>query len=298
LAKGARRKRAAVAYVNTGARELLPLRAGDILVVDMSLNAVRQGLTNPWEVAKFVKGKVDVFTCSNLHGKVYLFDRCVAVGSANASNHSTRLLECVAISRDPKLIAQVGGFIAAIARERVTPGYIRVCKKEYKPPTHPGSKGPRKKEAQPQYSRLWVIGTEPTSFSDAEARLNKQQEKHAAALIRNRRRYEVEAVRWEGQNAFRRTLKPGDQIIELYASGRSVRTYPPSRVLRCKPYKSSDSKNAERMFIYLERERAPRTVSADSFRKALHQAGVKVTTSPCRELKSPKAISVALGFWQ
>lgn len=53
---------AAVAYLGTNGSDLLPLKPGDTLVVDMSLKTVAQGATNPAEVAKFMRRKVDVFS--------------------------------------------------------------------------------------------------------------------------------------------------------------------------------------------------------------------------------------------
>jgi hypothetical protein len=55
------RVHAAISYIGQGTSKLLRLRRQDILLVDMSLQAVRQGLTDPREIAKFVRRGVQVF---------------------------------------------------------------------------------------------------------------------------------------------------------------------------------------------------------------------------------------------
>jgi hypothetical protein len=142
-----------------------------------------------------------------------------------------------------------------------------------------------------------VIGTEPTDFSPAEERLSKEHRKRAQDRVANRRKYEVEIVRWEGQNAFTRAVAPGDQVIQLYDSGRSTRVLPPSRVLHRKHYQSFDGKKAARLLLYLEQDRTPKTMPVGKFRNALRRFGLSIPLSPCRELKSARIAGVALSFW-
>ena len=54
-----RRARAAVAYFGRDGAKLLKLKSGDTLVVDMSITAVRQGVTDPREVKKLKRAGVE-----------------------------------------------------------------------------------------------------------------------------------------------------------------------------------------------------------------------------------------------
>jgi hypothetical protein len=60
LAKRAKHRFIAVAYLGKGASDLLPLNRGDVLVVDMSLSAMRSGQTNPFEIGKYLKRGMEV----------------------------------------------------------------------------------------------------------------------------------------------------------------------------------------------------------------------------------------------
>ena len=89
LKKGKIRQVAAVAYLNTGAFELLPLRKGDTLVVNDSALALKKtGATNPYEIEKFKKKGVKCYGNEDLHAKLFVSDNYIVVGSANASSNS------------------------------------------------------------------------------------------------------------------------------------------------------------------------------------------------------------------
>jgi hypothetical protein len=61
LAKKSRRKQVVVAYLGKGASKILPLQRGDVLVVDLSEQAVMNGQTDPHEVEKYIKRGVKVY---------------------------------------------------------------------------------------------------------------------------------------------------------------------------------------------------------------------------------------------
>ena len=90
----------AVAYCQTGARKLLPLRPGRVLVVDASLHAVRSGKTNATELLKFVRAGIDVHTAERLHAKastpegVPPAEVCPRRGSPGAGGRNAASLRC------------------------------------------------------------------------------------------------------------------------------------------------------------------------------------------------------------
>jgi len=112
LASTAKHRWVAVAYLGTGASELLPLGVGDVLVVDMSLAAIRSGQTNPYEIEKYIRSKVEVHSRSSLHAKVFVFDGKAIIGSANVSRNSQhKLVETAVITTDKDVVRDARGFV-------------------------------------------------------------------------------------------------------------------------------------------------------------------------------------------
>jgi hypothetical protein len=67
--RDAKRVRAAIAYFGGHGAKLMPLKRGDSIVVDMSIGAVRQGVTNPREIRTLIGRGVRVFSRRFLHAK-------------------------------------------------------------------------------------------------------------------------------------------------------------------------------------------------------------------------------------
>ena len=74
-AKASKSVKAAVAFLGNGGADLLPLKKGDTLVVNLGLQTVRQGATSPREVQRLMRRGVMVFTRSNLHAKFFIFGK-------------------------------------------------------------------------------------------------------------------------------------------------------------------------------------------------------------------------------
>jgi phosphatidylserine/phosphatidylglycerophosphate/cardiolipin synthase-like enzyme len=89
--KSANRRRAAIAYVSSA--DLLPLRDGDQLIVDASIDRIVSGATDPQTLLKCIDLGVEVWSCADLHVKVIATDKHVVVSSANASLKSVHQLE-------------------------------------------------------------------------------------------------------------------------------------------------------------------------------------------------------------
>jgi hypothetical protein len=111
-------RRAAIAHLGQDAPTLLPLRGGDVLVVNASRAAVRAHLTSPVALAYYRDAGVRVLSSPDLHANVIATDRWAVIGSANASHSSTIAVEGAVITDDPDLVASVRRFIDRI--EEVT----------------------------------------------------------------------------------------------------------------------------------------------------------------------------------
>jgi phosphatidylserine/phosphatidylglycerophosphate/cardiolipin synthase-like enzyme len=135
LAKSAKHKYVAVAYLGKSAIKLLPLNQGDVLVVDLRMETVRAGQVNPFEVEEYLKRGVEVFSYANLHAKVFVFDVKAIIGSANVSSHSKNsLVESAVLVTDSTVVNAARGFVMSLIGTPVTPAYVKSLKKEYHPP--------------------------------------------------------------------------------------------------------------------------------------------------------------------
>lgn len=79
---------AAIAYIGSDAKDVLPLREGDFLICDASQRAIKQGVTNARSLAALHRRGVRIFSHEGLHAKVIVCGEFAWVGSANASKHS------------------------------------------------------------------------------------------------------------------------------------------------------------------------------------------------------------------
>ncbi|QSE88033.1 phospholipase D family protein (plasmid) [Rhodococcus pseudokoreensis] len=107
-------RHAAIAHLGQDAPTLLPLRAGDVLIVNASRAAVRAHATSPVALAHYLDAGVRVLSSPNLHANVIATDRRAVIGSANASHSSTLADEAVVITDDPDIVASVRAFIDGI----------------------------------------------------------------------------------------------------------------------------------------------------------------------------------------
>ncbi len=108
-------------FVGVGAIDHLPLRAGDVLVCDLSKKTVRSGATNPSAVLPFLKAGVEVFSSPGLHAKVVVLPKRAFVGSANASNNSAqRLFEAVVETTTAADVQALRGFVNDLCNSPVS----------------------------------------------------------------------------------------------------------------------------------------------------------------------------------
>jgi hypothetical protein len=302
LSKTSKRKYLAVAYIGRGASKFLRLTKGDSILVDMSEKSVKNSQTDPWEIEKYHKKGVAVFNCANLHAKIYVLGNTVIIGSANLSKHSQmQLIESGLLCRDKDVVSSAIGFIKALQVEAVTPEYIKLCKKWYKPPQFGSGKnmGKKKHKVSPIYSRLWIAGVNDTTYSALEEQLNVAEKKKAEKVVSDKKKYEAEPLKWYGSSNFTREIKKGDLLIQMYDNGKAVRVYPDSRVIHIKRYRSFDKRKAPRMFVYIESQLNPKTISWKEFKRILTAVGLtKLSSESEREIKSPQAVYRILGLWR
>ena len=107
--------RVAIAYLDHTAPDLLPLRAGDQLIVNAARPTVRAHATSPTALARFLDAGVRVLSTPNLHTGLILTGNRVIVGPASASSSSTLADETALITDDPDAIAAAHVFLDDLA---------------------------------------------------------------------------------------------------------------------------------------------------------------------------------------
>jgi hypothetical protein len=278
LARSAGSARVAVAYFGQGGSKLLPLKSGGVLVVDLSKAAVRSGQTCPQEVARLLRKGVEVHSCSNLHGKVFVFGRRAVVGSRNASRNSEQaLIEAAVETTDPEVVQSCRSFVDSLRGEHVDLDYARRLAKIYKPPKFAGNAASQ----TPRHSPLWAV---PLVLQDWEAKDNEVFERNKPAAekkLKDQKRFRLDSYIWTG-GGFRPPLQIGELILQVIkeSPGRVMLT-PVSRVILIRRYKTPKE---ERMMVFLRTPKVRRKKLAD-VKDCLVETG-KVL----RRLKNPRLI--------
>lgn len=231
--------RAAIAYVGKGSAKLLPLKRGDVLVVDVSLKAAAQGVTDPREIAKLVKRGVQVFNRSNLHAKVVVTDSYVIVGSANASTNSASVLDEASVeSTDRDLRRITVRYVESLCTEPVRPRYLRKCIKAYRPPKFKAAATPTatagKNSQRP--AKLWILGgLRYWDLPESETKSAEAAEKQAMRL-RKHTDTEIDQVHFQKRPALAAKLRLGDWAIVCLRHEDGIDVWPPQQFLSVASY--------------------------------------------------------------
>lgn len=215
----------AVAYFGTGAAEMLPLKAGSHLVVDASDRAMKSGQTNPAELLKLYEKGVKVFSCKDLHAKVFVFGKTAYVGSANVSSNSAKIYrEAVVRASDNSVVGDARRFVQDLALRELGPKEIEKLLAKYVPPKggrgSKGKRGPRKSNL-----RLRIVFLDDPEDPPEEAKDGiTKGEKIAKQLMIDNSRHELDYV-WHNYDT---KFVKGDVLLRVWPSEF---VSPPSTVL-------------------------------------------------------------------
>jgi len=298
LAKHATRKYVAIAYLGKGATKLLPMGQGDVLVVDLREDTVRAGQVSPFEIEEYLKRRVEVYAYSNLHAKVFVFDRKAIIASANVSSHSKNsLVECGVLVTDVDVVNSARGFVMSLTGAPVTPAYLKSLKKQYQPPKIRGGRRNGKRDRQDSHPRLWIERINSVDFDDKENRLTKVGKVVARKKVKDKKKYSVEVVRYPSKWGLGQKASFGDLVIQIWSEeDGSLWVYPPSRIVHLKPYVNSNG--AERKLVFTEEPRNPKRLEWKVFRAALKKVGVsRVSENMGREISTANQKQAILGLW-
>lgn len=151
---------AAVAYVTNV--DDVHFKASDILVIDASEEAIRTGKTSAFIVENLLVRGVLLYSCPNLHAKVYVFEDSVIVGSSNLSSSSRSvLIECATLTRDTTLIVEVRNWIQHLSSrsERIDQDFVDRAKAIVVERPEP------EMLHQPATRGLWYLAESPNALS-------------------------------------------------------------------------------------------------------------------------------------
>lgn len=227
----------AVAYLGKGARSLLPLKAGSVLVVDASEGAVKAGQTYPRELLKYLKAKVEVFSQQDLHAKVFAFADRAFVGSNNASKRSRDDLVEAAFQLNGKgAVAEARAFVKELAITPLGARYLEQLQEIYRPPRLPGGKPRSSVQKLPRLTRLRgaarlrVVKLVTGSWSEPEKRAAAKA--GAAAKKLKTHDWKIDKYSWFVRQ---RGFKRGDQVLQIVDDNGAVWLEPPGNVLWVEP---------------------------------------------------------------
>jgi hypothetical protein len=292
-AKGTRR--AAIAFLGADAPRLLPLsRKSDVLVVNASKSALASGATNPDALAWYVDRGVRVLSSPKLHAKLVVTSQSVAVGSANASAHSTALDEAAIISDDAALIAGANDFIDNLDDTTVVDEtFIKAARKLWKPPKGGGPPGAGDQGPDPPFLplgkfRLRIQPSEPTKWTKREQDAIRTARRSLVRTAGPKATYNLSPYKqYDGPGA----LGQNDVLIDIMDHC----LWPPSVVLG-EPIKLSRSQS----HIAMLRNRLDLSeVSIEHAEEQLKASGVRLSSGffEPRWVTAPKTQKALLSIW-
>ena len=215
--KASPRVKAAVAFLGNGGADLLPLKKGDTLVVNLGLQTVRQGATSPMEIQRLIRRGVMVFTRSNLHAKFFICGKSLFVGSANVSKNSQNALEeAGTLTSEIAAIRRATDFFEKLCTEPVRPEYLKLCLRAYRPPRFSQQKRLSRTLGQKRIieAKLWFNGGLVYSeLSEKEKRrADEIVEKAEKKLIKTKSTY-VDYSYSSYKPRFFKQIRTGDWLV-------------------------------------------------------------------------------------
>lgn len=216
IAKGARRKQAAIAFVT---RDLVGFRRGDRLIVNASEKQIANGSTDARLLLALQKKGVEIFGCDNLHAKVLVLGNYAVIGSGNMSVHSKSWLEAAYLTNDAIAVAGAKAFLEKVVSDVEPPmtreellelRKIKVVRRGGgRPPTH----GRRVARVGALGNRTWLVSVRELP-SDPPPREQAMIDKAAAELSLAKDR--LDWIRMVGTGKLVRECRRGDQIIVMW----------------------------------------------------------------------------------
>ena len=289
---------AAVAYLGRGGADFLPLRSGDVLLVDLSYGAVRQGATDPREIKKLINRGVEVFTRRTLHAKLVVIDNVVIVSSANVSqNARSHLDEAAILSTSSAVARSAREFIRSMCSEPVREHYLNECLKLYKPPIFKASRTIRQSVKRKQRAKLWYIGgltymddaEDQEFFRPVESEIKQEMDDPVDSYL--------DKIRLSHRKNWFTNIQPNNWVIMCCkASKRTSDVWGPARVIRKWKYTKKTGRTYHVLSLERPNDAKPMTLTSfrQRWRKAARGKQPPLRSQPIRDQSLADAV---MRFW-
>lgn len=291
---------ATFAYFGDGGADLLPLRKNDRLVVDMSIGAVKQGVTDPYEVRRLVKKGVLVFTRGNLHAKFMIAGGTLIAGSANVSRNSRNILdEAGILTTDAAAVKRAKAFFTQLCTEPVRPKYLAECIRNYRPPVFKAAVMPGRRKRRSQRvveAKLWLVrGLRYLDIPRHEWEKADAAERRASTKLSNPDKTEVDTTHYPKLPALLKNVRPGDWVITEIRYGTGSDVSAPAAVLSIDSYPRGGGKR--RYLLQREMPISAEDVSGGRFRKLLRSIDPELADRRTRAVVDEEKADRILRLW-
>lgn len=300
--KASQRVKAAVAFVGNGGADLLPLKKGDTLVVNLGLQTVKQGATSPKEIQRLIKRGVQLFTRSNLHAKFFICDDALLVGSANISNNSQKVLdEAASLTTDKVAVRRAEDFFSKLCTEPVRPDYLKLCLENYRPPVfNPVGKTDKSvRQKRVVEAKLWFIGgLRYRDVPEAEDSSASGIQEEAAKRLQHSKGTHADYVHNSSKPRYFDDIRVGDWIVTCIADSEGQRfVHSPQQVLGHESYSRGHGKR--RYLLLSEAPDRGQTMPLSQFRRHIRGTVPKLDTERPRTMAitSMETADSILSLW-
>lgn len=258
-------------FLVTADGKLLYLKRGDTLIVALTEANSRNGSVCPAEIARLQAKGVRVFLSPSLHAKVVLSGRKLIVGSANLSQSSYSHLDEAAIATtDANTVNHARIWFQQRTIEAITPEWLAVCAKAYRPPKG-GMMGGGRKARQPLGKSVWIVRLELEDYPEDEAAVEERGARAARRELSDPTNFKAEPIRWAAKaNSFRK----GDTIVQVIQEPGSHYVEELSRLIDIR--KTKTKRGVPVAYLHLESRKRPKRIPWRKFKQACAAFGLKL----------------------
>jgi hypothetical protein len=284
----------AVPFLGNAGGKLLYLKRGDVLVVALTLANSRNGSVCPAEIERLQAKGVRVFLAPYLHAKVLLCGRKAVVGSANLSQTSfAHLDEAAMLTTDANVVKHIRAWFQQRMLEPVSPEWLKVCGKAYRPPRGGIRRKGTKRTMHPVGAGVWFLSLRPVIHPEDEAAIAERGEAEARRELSDAAKFKVNRLRWTGSPSFLTRIRKGDTVIQIMQTADSHYVEELARFIGMRKTKSQ--RGAAVTYLYLECRRRPKRMRWIDFKRRCLSVGLRVRLAT-RQVSNPAQAAKVLVF--
>lgn len=217
---------AAIAYLGDNAADLLPLRAGDVLVTNLDRETLLARSTSVKAVRDFVSRGVHVYPSPALHAKLLVTRDAAVVGSANASaNSRDRLSEAVVVLDTKILVEQARAYVRRLAEYsdgEVDDDLLREAQRSWNEgrPRERGGSGEKAPTRGATFPRdrtavMWTAHTRPVKYTATVQQALDSAVRSTRAARGPATKFRRDSVTFPNTDP---TMRAGDIVVFLHTS--------------------------------------------------------------------------------